>query len=495
MLGINFKKLFFSFTFFAIAQVSMGQVQANDFTDFISLPAQFQNQRILNPEQSGSSGFGKAIDMSNQSHRIIVSSRKNNKGIVYLYELDANGAFQNTKTFELNSNDPNAATFGRVVAISEDFIAIATDTESIYIYKKNSSGNWPLLQTLNVSITNNFVDRPIKFIYGNGDNNLIIGDRGAKTVWVYKYSPNQNTFVQKAALSPGQPANFDVFPLEISGSIPASGDPGGIITASGSLLPTLTGQSRYRVYRWISSNSNTWDLPVDWQNDQGVDGSNNPIIVIKNTLQLPFIYENGEYKPNPSPLGDKLSLFKRDLLISNYFYTSATEPPVYAGLRYYRASSTSFDAPFQYMNIIPPDPININKYPWDVFDPVQNTLVYNPNPPAQMVMVNQTLAINTNLEFLSAFPNNGAGAGYVLLYQRNSATNTFERWKLLITTTSPYPLNSLTMDGQYVVAAATAAEYDANSSIFIWKYNDDAFYYVWSFMESVGSPGGGGGPR
>jgi hypothetical protein len=91
---------------------------------------------------------------------------------------------------------------------------------------------------------------------------------------------------------------------------------------------------------------------ADWQNIVGKDSSGNPITEIKNTLQLPFVSSaGGGYKPNPSPFGNKIAFFKRDLLVSAYNYVSDYLPPVYAGLNIYRASSTTATDPFTQVGV------------------------------------------------------------------------------------------------------------------------------------------------
>jgi hypothetical protein len=86
-------------------------------------------------------------------------------------------------------------------------------------------------------------------------------------------------------------------------------------------------------------------------------------------------------------------------------------------------------------------------------------------------------ALVTNLGYLkNTTPNNYTQNGYVLLYQRDNATNTFKRYKVLLTPTNiTTKLNKVAISGQYAVAAAfnePVNGVEQRGSIFIWKHAD-----------------------
>jgi hypothetical protein len=497
MITNDFKKLFYGFSLFGVALFSSWQLQAfvpenyvqpaQNTTEILSLPKLQDAKFIDNNTPATNKRLGRDLDISNVSHKIIVSLQKDTGGVgmARLYELDSYGIHIPTKTFKLNTNDSDADSFARRVAISEDFIALGTTTGNIYIYKKDASGNWPFLEKLTIGVTNDVKELPFKFIYGNLGTILVVADKGSKSIKLFQYNTVTNKFVPKGELIPkegDQVANLTEFPLDFAVTIPASGDPGGIIVASGSNAIVGSNKSIHRIFRWSADSSYNWTQMADWENQSRDSAGNIVTVTGQNFLELPWVqvpdinFQGGQgytgYSglTNPEPFGQKIALFKRDLLISAYSHSMAEN---YAGLEYYRADSTSFNAPFKPKSIVPPDPIDIT----NAQDPATAQVVFNNKPPVDIAFINGTLASVTNLGYLPNTATNPYGnKGYVMLTKRDSATNTFKLDKVLLTPTNlTTKLSKVAMSGQFVVAAAPDEPVDGvaeRGRVFIWKYSE-----------------------
>jgi hypothetical protein len=517
MISNDFKKLFFGFSFFGVVLFSTSQLQAfvydnyvipaQNSTELLTLPKLQDAKFIDNNTPATNKRLGRDLDISSGNHNIIVSLQKDTGGVgtARLYELDSYGIHIPTKTFKLNSSDDDADSFARRVAISDDFIALGTLTGNIYIYKKDASGNWPLLQKINIPITNDNKEMPFKFIYGNLATNLIVADKGSKSLKAYLYVAASNKFVPKGTLKPvddqGNVVDLAEFPLDFAVTIPASGEPGGIIVASGKKAISGSTLGLHQIFKWTADPSYQWTQASDWENSTldnlgHIQLVNNQKFLEPPWIEKPDITAYGSphpyaQSPSPSPFGQKIALFKRDLLISAFGEGVSAEyienqvqfqgeerftfhtAPFYAGLEFYRADSTAVNAPFKPKSVVPPDPLNIT----NAQDPATAQVVFNDKPPVDLAFINQTLASVTNLGYLPNTATNPYGnKGYVMLSKRDSATETFKLYKVLLTPINlTTKLSKVAMSGQYVVAAAPDEPVDGvaeRGRVFIWKYTD-----------------------
>jgi hypothetical protein len=496
MISNDFKKLFVGFSIFGVALFSTMQLHAAVFqprafvpavpsaAEVTNLPKVVQAQRIDNGTPNVNKRLGRDIDISNQSHKVIISAAKDGSGFgkAFLYEPDANGTFQKTQTFKLDSGD-DAASFGVHVAISEDFVVIGTLNDSFYIYKKNASGNWPLMQKLDIAKTNNVDDRPFKLVYkiGEGIPRLVIADKGSKTLRVWRFVEPNSQFVLDKNLAPSDTdLGSKDFPVAFGVSVQG---------AAGDDQPFIVASDGHYVYRWGLDYLNKWKLQ-DWNNNIISYSDATPFVIgtipvytdpnaPKNHLELPYLARGGfvgggiYWIQNQGAFGEQIALFKRDLLISTNGEQYDNAQPFYTGFQYFRTESTDLNAPFVEKSMVPIDPININ----NAYDPATATVVLNDKPPVDFAFINGTLASVTNLGYLANTATNPyANKGYVILNKRDSSTDTFKLYKALLTPTNiTKKLTRVAMSGQYVVASAPGEPLDGvdeRGAVFIWKYSD-----------------------
>jgi len=220
-----------------------------------------QTQKLIPNDNASNDAFG--YDIAFQGNRIVVGAVNdddygNNSGAAYVFE-NINGSWTETaKLTDSNSATQNTASFGRSVAVDNDFIVIGNGqtTGPAYLFEYVPSSGW--LKTTSLTASNNGSNSHDPNGIAIQNDLVVAGSDDAEAVYLYQVSTQVNTqnLLANGGFEGGDLSGWSEVVSGItvdSGNTAYSGQHG--ITLSGhgridQVIDTVTGQ-QYQVSAYI----------------------------------------------------------------------------------------------------------------------------------------------------------------------------------------------------------------------------------------------------